>query len=170
MSETLDEIELDDAPPEDADLDDEGDGDDETDGGWIVVWLDGQQQIFEHPQDKTRDELLTDWADAKRKSHHFFKLGNNVLDPTAVRCFGWADDSMFPEIERFDSLQDRLEQITEAVGQLAAAQSILQQAQEQLTDAQQRFLVEESEPVQAPAPVARTGKPKAGKKPFRPPA
>lgn len=124
----------------------DGDGDespfedeDDQEDGWLLLYVDGTQQIIPHPDGKKRSEIEQGYFEAKKKRLHAYRLGGWILDTDTIRAFGWADDTEFPEIERFDGLQNQLEALmagTQALQQAAAElldrQAMLQSAQEQL--------------------------------------
>jgi hypothetical protein len=63
-----------------------------------------------------------------------------------ITYFGWSEDSMFPEVEQFDSLQNRIEQLLSAVSMTAERTAFLAEQQAQLQVAQaQLFQVEAAE-------------------------
>lgn len=136
--------------------DEEDDGTDEStdegedeEPGLFVEWLDGVTRVFTEFGDKKLKEILEDWLLAKRKGHTTFVLGQNVIDPTQVRHFGWSEDTYDPDTAVFNSLQERVEamiqgaaqatlaikQSAQGIGTLIQQQAALQQAQGQLFEA-----------------------------------
>jgi hypothetical protein len=155
--------------------------DDEERVGWLVV-SDGEQEVFPHPEGKTRREVIEGFLKAKSKKHSAFELGMVVLDPEAITTFAWSKDIMFPEIEKFDSIQERMEFLAEALGELTTQQAALQEAQAALIQDELGEIQAESEgaydeegepplePEVLPAEPAAAPQPaKPKRKAFRPP-
>ncbi len=156
--------------------------DDELPPGWLVI-SDGEQIVVPHPENKSKEEVVAEFFKAKKSKHHAFQLGLYVFDPEEITTFGWSEDIHFPEIEKFDGVQERLDALMQATTELTQNQAMLQQAQAQLfqeeleEEAMEAMEAMEAQqgppglpamPAPAPAPTA-TPKP-AGKKGFRPPA
>jgi hypothetical protein len=160
---------------DDEDMDDEGD-DGEDDVGWLVVYLDGRQQVLEHPEDVNKNEVLNHAHGAMKKGGGCIKIANHLLNMEAVWYFGWSENSIFPEVEQFDGLQHRIESLLNAVGMTAERAAFLVEQQAQLQAAQAQLFQEEVAEIQAvqaqalqEAASAPAPEPKAGKKPFKPP-
>lgn len=159
------------------------DEDDELPPGWLVI-SDGEQIVIPHPEGKTKEDVVADFFKAKKSKHHAFQLGLYVFDPEEITTFGWSEDIHFPEMEKFDGVQERIEGLMGAIGELTQSQAILQQAQAQLFQEElEERLQEEAEedegvpgpPLGITPPAAQAPAPtpipviKTGKKGFRPP-
>jgi hypothetical protein len=109
-----------------------GDGDDDEEVvGWLLI-SDGEQIVVPHPEGQTHEGVVEAFATARKKKHTAFVLGKYVFDPEVITTFGWSEDIRFPEMEKFDGLQDRLEMIVAATAELSQNQAALQQAQAML--------------------------------------
>lgn len=162
----------------------EGEDDGEEVDGWLIVYVDGEHQIVAHPEDRTREEVVKDFFESKKKQHHAFLLNGWVFDTNTIRAFGWERDCEHPQIERFDGLQDTLEGLMGAMGEVIEQQQALQAAQAFLIQNEMDEEMEEgfeaaqaqamaAQAMAAPRPAPRaaskpSGKP-SGKKGFRPP-
>jgi hypothetical protein len=148
--------------------------------GWLLI-SDGDQIVVPHPEGKTKQEVVEAFFKAKSKQHHAFQLGLGVYDPEVITTFAWSEQVQFPEIDKFDSMQERIELLMQATTELSQNQEILQQAQAQLFQEEledsmgdegegdgepEGFVPPALAPPVAPVPVAR---PVAGKRGFRPP-
>lgn len=154
---------------------------DEERVGWVVVKDDGTQEVLPHPPDKTRLEVIEGFLKAKSKKHDGFRLGMAVLEPPAITTFAWSKDVMFPEIEKFDSIQERVEFLAETLGELTTQQAALQEAHADLiqdelgeiqAEAEGAYDDEGEPPVEPevlPAEPAAAQPAKPKRKPFRPP-
>lgn len=113
---------------DETDLDEGSEDDDEEVVGWLLI-SDGEQIVVPHPEGKTQDQVVEEFATARKKQHKAFVLGKYVFDPEVITAFGWSEDIRFPEMEKFDAVQDRLELLMEATGELSRNQAMLQEAQ-----------------------------------------
>jgi hypothetical protein len=159
------------------------DADDEDRVGWLII-SDGEQEVLPHPEGKTRLEVIESFLKAKSKKHNAFQIGYAVLDPEVITTFAWSEDVMFPQIDKFDSIQERMEGLADAMIDLTRQQAALQDAhaaliQDEIMHAVEGDEEEEGAEQSAVAPeVLAAGEPveakpiKAttlGKKAFRPP-
>jgi hypothetical protein len=103
------------------------DPDEELPPGWLVI-SEGEQIVVPHPEGKTKESVVESFFAAKKKNANAFQLGLYVFDTSEVTTFGWSEDIHFPEMEKFDSLQERVEALTDAMGSLALQQGALQEA------------------------------------------
>lgn len=125
-----------------------GDDDDEELVGWFVKLLsDGEQIVVPHPEGKTRSEVMQEFAKAKAKKHQVFVLGRVAFDPEDVSVFGWSKDVQLPEVDKFDSIQERLEFCADALADLTRQQAALQQAHAELAMSEFEELQAEREDV-----------------------
>jgi hypothetical protein len=103
------------------------DADDELPPGWLVV-SDGEQIVVPHPEGTDKKEIVERFFKAKSKKQGAFQLGLYVFDPEDVTTFGWSEDIHFPEMEKFDGLQERIEALADAMVGLTHQAAALQEA------------------------------------------
>ena len=179
VQEASEEADVEDVENEDGLEDERAEHEDdlEDDGeGWLVIYVDGEQQVVPHPEDKTREEVVQLFFEAKKKQHHAFQLGGWVFDTGTIRAFGWADDCDHPEIERFDGLQERIEGLAMAAAELFRQQEALQNAhaaliQGELAEMQSEAMETAVQAAQDEAPALQAAAPDEARKAggFRPP-
>jgi hypothetical protein len=153
--------------------------------GWLIV-SDGEQIVVPHPEGKDKLEVVQEFAKARAKKHHAFTLGTAVFDPEAITTFAWSEDIQFPEVDKFDSVQERLELLTDAMTDLTRQQAALQDAHGMLIQGELEDMRAEAEAeaeeeegfdpspddpevLEADAPMPPTKPAKPARRGFRPP-
>jgi hypothetical protein len=139
------DLELEPVEPEDLDGSEGEDDDDGEEIGWLVVYDNGRQHIFAHPEGKTKEEVAAAFQTSCKKGHALFPLSDTAFVALGgLLSFSWSEDSYFPEIEAFDTLQQRVEGLIQAVEILATQQAGLQEAQAGLFQAELEDLQDEA--------------------------
>jgi hypothetical protein len=157
------------------------DADDDVPPGWLVI-SEGEQIVVPHPEGQKKEEIVEAFFNAKKKNQSAFQIGLYVFDTSEVTTFGWSEDIHFPEMEKFDNLQERMEGLADAMTGLTHQAAALQQAHAELIQSELAMGDEEDDeddtdaggPIApevldaaAPVPPARPVQPRA--KTFRPP-
>lgn len=155
---------FDDGDPVDFDDDEDDDGDD-GDGrdrpGFLVTFRDGRQPEVIHCVDLDGDvheqvnEVLKRFDQADKNGHSHFKIGLQRLRMADIRRFGWSEEVSLPEFERFDSLQDRVEGLMDAMDDMSRFQRRVLEHFAQLTDQQGQLTGAIAQAYQAEAHLAQ---------------